>query len=100
MFIILFSFFRTSEITVGSNNIFTQDRIKTDYTVFVDLPLKCMVSNGCVHLLQEYKYTVNEDKGSKHVHKCRILQFLVYLLSKTNCVPHMTQVTARFMIEK
>ncbi|XP_025753626.1 uncharacterized protein LOC106097071 isoform X2 [Oreochromis niloticus] len=85
---------RISEMSVGSNNIFTQE-IKTDCTVYVDLALNCMASNGCVHLLQEYRYTVKEDKESKHVHKCRILQFLVYLLSKTNCVLHVTQMSSK-----
>lgn len=57
---LFFLLFRCPEMSVASERIFTQDRIKQDCSLFPGLQVVC---------------------------KCKCHQLLVYFLSKTNCVP-------------
>lgn len=72
-------FYRSTEKSVASERILTEDRFKK--SALIPGALNSIVLNGCVNLLQKVKEPV---KQNRHVCKSKLQQLLVYSLSKSN----------------
>lgn len=87
--------FRSSELSIALEKIFTLGRIKKDCILIPGVTLNCMLFNGYMNLLQRVKETVTGDKENRHVCKCEIQQLLVNFLSKISFLLLTIEVSTR-----